>query len=108
MKCVNLISYIKLRLKLPEIATSAIAMAQMAVAQLPPGLTSPKWHVNDKEAQDRSGPPKMPEPLDGKVPEYDMTTRDDQEAHAETGVMGSETTQVFKEMFTSGPVLVMP
>ena len=62
----------------------------------------------DKEAQEQSGPPKMMEPPDGKVPEYDMTTPDDQEAHAEIGVVGSEMAQVFKETFTSGPVLVMP
>ena len=70
-----------------EIATSAIAMAQV-VQQLPPGLT---------ESCDSQ---KMTDEV--KVPEFDMT--DDQESQ-----VGTKDTEVVQDLkSTAGPVLTMP
>ena len=87
MEYLRLILYAKQHLQLPEIATSAIAMAQV-VQQIPPGL------METCDSQ------KMTDEVN--APEFDMT--DDQESQ-----IGTKDTEVGQDLkFTSGPVLTMP
>ena len=87
MEYLRLILYAKQHLQLPEIATSAIAMAQV-VQQLPPGLTE---NCDSQKMIDEV-----------KVPEFDMT--DDQECQ-----IGTKDTEAVQDLnFSFGPVLTMP